>query len=155
MINNQAQFAMHPRISGYAAFVSAPTLKFARTMTVLSTLSPEQRSSIATGVLSHIQSMGDLNNDIELSTLAESLQKQRWKLVYESEDDLSNPQFSIILVTENWLQAQQTLSPKRSRMVQLLAQERLRLIESFLRENLPEESQFDDGSDVEVSAMAA
>ena len=37
MMNNQAQSATRARISGYAAFVSAPTLEFARTMTFLST----------------------------------------------------------------------------------------------------------------------
>jgi hypothetical protein len=155
MLNNQAQSATGPRMSGYAAFVSAPTLELARTMRVLTTLPLEQRSSIATGVLAHMQSIDDLNDDVELSTFAERLQKQRWKLVFEAADDLSNSQFSIILLTENWLQAQQKLSPKRSKMIQLLAQEGLRMIENFLKDNLPQENQFDDTSDVEVSAMAA
>jgi hypothetical protein len=155
MMNNQAQSATRARISGYAAFVSAPTLEFARTMTFLSTLPAEDRSSIAIAVLAHIQSIADLDDDDELSAIAECLQKQRWKLVFEAADDLGNPQFSIILITENWLQAQQKLSPKRSNMVQLLAQERLRLIENFLTENVREERQIDDESDVGVSAMAA
>ena len=155
MLDNQAQSATRPRMSAYAAFVSAPTLEFARTMTVLSTLAAEQRLSIATGVLAHIQSIGDLDDDDELSALAEGLQKQRWKLVFEAADDLINSQFSITLVTENWLQAQLKLSPKRSKMVQVLAQESLRLIETFLRDNLPEQTQVDDVSDVEVAAMAA
>src|SRR5215207_8476227 len=106
MMKNQAQSATHPRLSAYAAFVSAPTLEFARTMTVLSTLAAEQRLSIATGVLAHIQSIGDLDDDDELSALAEGLQKQRWKLVFEAADDLTNPQFWITLVTQTWLQAQ-------------------------------------------------
>jgi len=155
MTNNHAHPGNHTRISGYAAFVSAPTREFARTMTILSTLPAEQRLSIATGVIGHIQSVGDLDDDEELSWLAERLQKQRWKLVFEAANDPSNTEFSIALVAQNWVQAQQKLSPKRSKMVQLLAQESLKLIEAFLRENLPEESQIGDDIEVVVTAIAA
>jgi hypothetical protein len=154
-MSNQAHQNVHHSFSGYAAFVSAPTLEFARMIMFLDSLPPDHKSTVAASVLQHMHGVADVEDDGELGMLAQYLQSERWKLLYDGANDLENPVYAAIVVTEHWVRAQQTFSPKKSKMAQALAEERLKLIKMFLSQNLVEEGQIQDGADGETTAIAA
>jgi hypothetical protein len=98
-------------------------------------------SAVATGVLANIHS-ADFEHPHELRALAQHLQTQRWKLIFNAADDLAHIDFATVVVSEQWVRANVFLLGTRPQMVQQLVRERLRLIETFLTQSLSPEEAF-------------
>jgi hypothetical protein len=109
-------------ISGYAAFISAPTIAFARSMIKFNALAAPVKSSIAAGVLARLRALESEPRD-DLGALAQRLQTERWKLIYAVGPDMQNVEFATISLTEQWVRATLTLLDTKTLMVAQLAGE--------------------------------
>jgi hypothetical protein len=127
-------------------FVSAPTVRFLRSMEQVRLLQQADRRRLAAILYSEIKPLIGTNDHDRLQSAAAEAQDSRWRLVSMGADDC-DAELRIARIKEQWLRSQLELLSPTSPVAEVLAMKRVEVIEGFIRDQLS----FDAGEVVYLS----
>src|SRR5829696_8745405 len=84
-------------------FVSAPTVRFLKSMEQVSRLSAAERRKIAADLYTEIKPLVGALHVEEMVRAADTLQDERWRLVYRGISRLTDHRFATVYIAEQWL----------------------------------------------------
>ena len=123
-------------MSRCACFVSAPTVRFLRTIEQLAALPAADRRKIAAGVVAEIKPLLASNDLDELTTAARSRQDERWRLVSSDVRYMTDVRFATVVVTEQWIRGRLEVVRAASPVGEILAEKRCAAVERFIMDNI-------------------
>jgi hypothetical protein len=123
-------------MSRCAFFVSAPTVRFLRTVERLAALPHTQRRKIAAGVLAEIKPLLASRDLDELSNAARRFQDERWRLISSDVREITDIRFASVVVTEQWILARLELVRAVSPVEEVLAEKRYTAVERFIMDSI-------------------
>ena len=132
-------------------FMSAPTVRFLRTMEQLTQFSTAERHTIAVDLYTEIKPFVAAVDLDEMLCAAEALQARRWGLVYRGVSRFTDREFATVFMAEHWLRGRVEQIRGGSPVGEVLAEKRCRAIERFILDTLS----FEIGEVVQLHATDA
>ena len=121
-------------------FASAPTERFLRSLQELQSLPAATRRGIATSTVEEIRPLLKSRAATAIQALRRRTQDERWRLVAQGIRGWQDVRFGAVALSEQWAIAKLEIIEGAHPIQEILAERRLRAIESFLRDSLPEPS---------------
>ena len=131
--------------------MSAPTVRFLRTVEQLSQFSTAERNTIAVDLYTEIKPFVVAVDLDEMLCAAEALQGRRWGLVYRGVSRFTDREFATVVMAEHWLRGRVEQIRGGSPVGEVLAEKRCGAIERFILDTLS----FEIGEVVELHATDA
>ena len=116
-------------------FISAPTVRFLRSIEQLRLLPAAGRRKLAASIYGDIKPHVGTDDYDGLRRAAGVAQDTRWRLVSRGAEG-SDTQLIKIKITEQWLRSQAELLRPPSPVAEVLATKRVEVIEGFIRDHL-------------------
>jgi hypothetical protein len=120
-------------------FLVGPTQRLLRLLGQLRLLADGDRAEIAAQVVAVIRPCLATEDADELRQLRRDVQDARAALIYEGARDFSDLRFAVVTLAEQWAAARLEQTSSRSVAGSVLGEQRCKMIEDFLKDNLPEE----------------
>src|SRR3954463_9588541 len=117
-----------------AFFVSAPAVRFLKTLELAGLLPSPQRQAIAAGLSGAIASLARTDFD-QLQRCARALQDERWRLISSGISTIADVTFARVTICEQWLRARLEVLRPTSPITEILAERICRAINEFVRDN--------------------
>jgi hypothetical protein len=123
-----------------AYFVSAPTVRFLRTVERLDTLPFGQRRKIAARVFEQIKPLLACRDASRLGQVVAGYQDERWRFIFRGIHDVDKEGFTVVVLTEQWIGARLEVVRGVPPVNEILAEKRCTAVECFILDNVSLES---------------
>ena len=128
-----------PAMSRCSLFLSAPTVRFLRTVEGLRRIPEPERRKLAADLYSQIKPLVGTNDCMALKSAARAAQDSRWRLISAGAAP-TDFRLAAVKLVEEWFKAQAEVLKAKTPVAEILAAKRADVVEQFIRDNLSFES---------------
>jgi hypothetical protein len=115
-------------------FVSAPAVRFLKTLGLVGLIPAPQRQAIAADISGAIASLAGRDFD-HLQCCARALQDERWLLISSGISTIADVAFARVTILEQWLRARLEVLRPGSPITEILAERICRAVDEFVCDN--------------------